>query len=126
MKSSLGGEVFALSETVDHMLLLKGSFGPFEDMNTRLVGWGDRESRFTHLKTKKMIAEKYLARHFRSTQQALEEDDLENADCLPGTEHPADGRAKARSDMAPLSRLLESGRFDPGSLRPLRGMAWKE
>ena len=61
VKSSLGDEVYALSEMVGHMLLLKDFHEPFEDC----------ESLFIHHKTKKntwMIDEKYLVRHLASTQ----------------------------------------------------------
>ena len=73
-----------------------------------------------------MVAEKYLVRLLLSTQQASEEGDLENAYLLPGTDNPADGLTKVRSDMAPLLRLPESGCLSPGSFRLLEGVAWKE
>ena len=78
-----------------------------------MVGLEDCESLFTRIKTKKMIPEKYLERHFLSIQQALGAGDLENAYWLPGTENPADGLTKVRSDVVPLLRLLESGSFCP-------------
>ena len=90
-KSSLGGEVNALCEMVYHMLLREDFFGLFEGMNPGVVGFEACESLFTHVKKKMMIAENYLVRHFLSTQQALEEGDLENASWLPETETPADG-----------------------------------
>ena len=83
-------------------------------------------SLITHLKTNRMIAEKYLVRHFLRIQQAFEESDLENASWLLGREAPADGLTKVRSDMVLLLRLLESGRFYPGQLRPFEGVASEE
>ena len=71
-KSSMGGRVYALSEMVDHMLLLKEFYGPIEGMNPGVAGLEDCESLVTRLRTKKMIAEKFLARHFLVAQQALE------------------------------------------------------
>ena len=72
VKSSLGGEVYAPSEMVDHMLPLKEFYGPFGGKNRGVVGFlEDYESLFTHLETKKMPTEKYLARHFLSIHQAL-------------------------------------------------------
>ena len=124
-KISLGGEVFALSGMVDHMLLSKDCHGLFEDMTPGVAGLEDCGGLFTHLQTKKMIAEKYPVRHFLRIQQALKEGDLENVCSLPGTENPAGSLTKERGDMVPL-RLLESGAFCPGHLRPLRGLAWKE
>ena len=73
-----------------------------------------------------MLAEKYWVRHFLSIQQALGEGELDNAYSAPGTEKPADGLTKVRSDTVPLLRLLRPGHFNPGSLRPLEGVARKE
>ena len=87
---------------------------------------GDCESLFTHLKNKKMVTEKYLVRHFLSIQQFIEEGDLDNAYWLPGTENPADGLTKSRGEMGPILALLETGRFQPGLLRPLKGLASRE
>ena len=80
----------------------------------------------THLTTREVVAEEYLVRHFPSTPQALGEGELENAHWLPGTGNPAQGLTEVRSDVAPLLRLLESGRFNPGHLRPLKSAPWKE
>ena len=84
------------------------------------------ESPATRLKEKKMIAEKYLERHFLSIQQALGEGDLENAYWLPGTENPADSLTKVRGDVVPLLRLLESGAFCLGHFPLLKSVAWKQ
>ena len=126
LEKSLGGEFDALSEMVDHMLLLKDCYGPFEGMNPGLVGLGDCESLFTHLRTKKMIAEKCLGRRFLSTQRALGKGELESAYWLPGSENPGDGPNEVRSDAVPFLILLKSGCFNPGYLRPLKGVARKE
>ena len=64
MKSSLGGEVYALSETANHIQLSRKLYGLFGGMNPGVVGLESRESPLTHLTTKKMLAEKYLIRHF--------------------------------------------------------------
>ena len=45
---------------------------------------------------------------------------------LPRTKNPADGLTKVRSEMAPLSPQLESGKFCPGPLRPLKGIRRKQ
>ena len=86
----------------------------------------DCGSRLTHFKTQKLIAEKYLVRHFLNIQQTLGKGDLESAYWPPETEGASDGLAKVRGDMVPLLRQLESGGFCPGQPRPLRGVAWKE
>ena len=124
MRNSLGGEVHALCEMAGRILLLKDFFGPFWGVSPGLVGLEDCESLFTHLTTKKMNAEKYLVRHSRIIQQASGGGDLEHAFWFPGTENPADGLTRERSDMAPFLSLLESGRLNPASLRPLKGAAW--
>ena len=73
-----------------------------------------------------MLTEKYLARHFLSIQQFIEEGDLDDVYWIPGTENPADGLTRIRSEMGPISALLETGRFQPGLLRPLKGLASRE
>ena len=110
---------------VDRMLLLKEVYEPFEGIIPGEVGLGDYERLFTHLKTKKLVAEKYLVRHFLSIQRALEAADLENAFWLPGAGNPVDGLTKVQSDMVPLLRLSECGRCCPGQLCPLKGVAWE-
>ena len=98
---------------------------PFEGINPRVVGLEDCGSLFTLLETKKMIAEGYLVRHFLSIQHGVEAGDLGDEYQPPGTDSPADGLTRVRIDMVPLPRLLESGRFRPGQLRPPKGVARK-
>ena len=98
------------------------------DVRLRRRGWRAREteSSFTHLRTKKMVAGKYPARHFLSTQQASGEGELGDIFLLPGAENPVGGLTNVRSDMAPLLSISESGRFRPGFLRPLKGVNSRE
>ena len=51
---------------------------------------------------------------------------LGDAYWLPGPGNPADGLTKVQSDLGPLLRHLEPGRFRPGSLRSLKGAGWEE
>ena len=122
--SSLDGEVYALSEIVGHMSLLREFYGPFGGLGPGMMGLEDCESPFNRPKAKKMIAETYLVRHFLRTQHVLVGSELDNVYWAPGTENPADGLTKVRSDMEPLLRLLESGHRNPGSMRPPKGVAW--
>ena len=108
------------------MWLLRDFFGPFCGGNPGPAEMEDCKSLVTRLGARKMAAEKYSVRHFVSVQQALEGGELDNAYRVPGTENPADGLTWVRCDMAPLLRLLESDHSNPGSLRPLGGVAWKE
>ena len=78
-----------------------------------MAGLADCESLCSLLKTKKMAAGRYLARHFLSLRLVLEARELDDAYWVPGAENPADELTKVRSDMAPLLRLSESGRFNP-------------
>ena len=124
--SSLGGEVFALSEMEDHMTLLRDYYGPFAGVNPGLVGLADCESLFTHLNTKKMIAEEYLARHFLSIQKALRGRRLGKCVLVAGTGNPVDGLTKVRSDSVRLCAFMESavsirGLCDPSKARTVRG-----
>ena len=73
-----------------------------------------------------MIAEKYLVRHFLSIQQSLEDKELDNIYWLPGTENPADGMTKMKSETSPMLNLSEFGEFHPGLLRPLLGIGSSE
>ena len=91
-----------------------------------LVGMEDCESLFTHLGNRKMVTEKYLVRHFLSIQQFLEDGELENVYWIHGAENPADGLTKLRSEMGPIMTLLETGRFQPGILLPLKGLESRE
>ena len=59
--SSLGGEVFAFSEMLDHMSMLPECFGRFAIRYPGMVGLEGRESLFAYLKKKKLIAEKFSA-----------------------------------------------------------------
>ena len=111
---------------LDHMSMLREFYGHFTGLYPGLAGLEDCESLFTHLKKSKMITEKFLARHFLSIQQALEQKELDNAYWIPGKENPADGLAKLRSEILPLLRLLESGAYNPGILRPLKGISLNE
>ena len=124
--SSGGGEVYAFSGTIDHMALLREFRAPSSRIAPRMVGMEDCESLFTHLKNWKMLAEKYLVRHFLGIQQFIEEGELGNAYWLPGVENPSDGLTKIKSVMGPILSLLETGRFQPGLLRPLKGLAFQE
>ena len=62
VKSSLGGRVYALSEMVGDITLLREFYPPFLDISPGMVGMETWESPFTHLKTK-MVTEEYLVRH---------------------------------------------------------------
>ena len=128
VRSRSGGEVYALSEMVDHMTLPRDFYGPCGGLDPGMVGLEDCGSPCSRLKTKKVAAENYFARHFSSIRMAFEEGELDNAYWALGAENPADGLATERSATAPVVRLLVSYQchFNPGSLRPLTRVAWKE
>ena len=126
IKSSLGGEVYAFSEMLDHMSMLREYYGHFAGSKPGMFGLEDCESLFTHLKKSKSITGKFLVRHFMSIQQALEEQELNNVFWIPGKENPADGLTKMRSEILPLLRLLESGTYNPGMLRPLKRISLRD
>ena len=121
-----GGGVYASAEMIDHMALLREFYAPFSRMPPGLVGMEDCDILFTHLENRKMITDKYLARHFLSIQQFIEEGELDNVYWIPGTANPADALTKIKSDMGPILALLEAGRFQPGLPRPLKGLASRE
>ena len=126
VKSSLGGEVYAFSEMLDHMSMLREFYGHFAGPKPGMIGLEDCESLFTHLKKSKSITEKFLVRHFASIQQALEEKELNNVFWIPGKENTDDALTKLHSEISPLLRLLQSGANNPGMLRPLKRISLKE
>ena len=91
-----------------------------------MAGLGDCESLFARLKENTLITEKLLVRHFLATQQAIEIQELGNVYWIPGKENPAVRLTKLHSEILPLLRLLEAGTFNPGCLRPLKGVAFWE
>ena len=91
-----------------------------------MVGVEYYGSLLTHLKNRKMVAGHDLVRHFLSIQQFIEEGDLDNIYWIPGVGNPADGITEITSEMGPISSLLDTGRFQPGLLRPLKGLATRD
>ena len=89
---------------VDQTSLLREFSGPFADAPPGTACLEDCESLFTHLRNEETAAEKYLVSHFPGIQRALGSNELENVYWLPGTENPARGLTKAKSDMVPLLR----------------------
>ena len=123
MKSSLGGEIFALSEMWDHMEMIREFYEPLGHAKLRAYGLIDCESLLSHLRTGRLGTEKFVTRHFLSIMDALESGDLGNVAWIPGTENPADGVTKISSELGPLSALLKSGKYRPGALEQLRGLS---
>ena len=126
VESSLGGEVYAFSEMLGHMSMLREFHGHFLDFFPGMAGLEGCESLFARLRSKKMIAEKFLARHFLAFQKAIGVQELDNVYWIPGSGNPADGLTKLKCDLVPLLRLLEPGAYNPGTLRRLCGAAFRE
>ena len=122
VKSSLGGEIFALSEMWGHMDMIREFYtasGREKVGSYRLI---DCESLLSRLRAGRLGTEKFLARHFRIILGAMEGGDLGNVAWIPGTENPADGLTKATSDRGPLLQLLGTGLLCLGRLGQLRVM----
>ena len=62
----------------DHTPPSRYSYASFEGLRPGMVGREDSKRLLTYLQTKKMITEKYLARHFLGIQEALEQGELDN------------------------------------------------
>ena len=120
MKSSLGGEVFALSEMWGHMDMIREFYTALGRNKLASYGLIDCESLPSHLRAGRLGTEKFLTRHFRSILDALEGGDLGNIAWIPGADNPADGLTKATSEHGPLLQPLESGIYRPGRLGRLR------
>ena len=117
-KSSFRGLVYALREMVDRATLLRDFYEPLDNLAPGAAGLEGSESLLIHLRTKKISTGRI--------QQTLELGEWGNIFRLPGMENPADASTKIRSDMAPLLRILESGRVTPRNLRPLKCVHSKE
>ena len=122
VEGSLGGDVYALREMLDHTSMLREFYALFSDMSPGMMGFGDCEILLTHLKTKKIFA----ARHFLAIQQAIEFGEFDSVHWLPGQGNPVDGLAETKTDLIPLLRLLEAGSQNPGVSRALRNVAASE
>ena len=84
------------------MSLRRDFYAPSESLGPGRVGSEDCDSLFTHLKTKRMIPDENLTRHFLRIQKAVGQGELENAYGLPEVENPVEGLTNVRSDMVPL------------------------
>ena len=62
--SSMGGEVYAFSEMLGRMSILRGFYGHFTDLYSGMLGMEACESLFTHFKKNKVVAEKFPVRLF--------------------------------------------------------------
>ena len=102
---------------------LRYFYEAIEGLGPGSLGLGYCGSFFTRPKTKRAIIETYPVRHFVSIWLAFEQGELGNVNWYPGAGAPAGALTEVRSDMTPLSRILESGRFHPGSPRHLKGVA---
>ena len=67
-----------------------------------------------------------FSRNFLAIQQDSEIQELGNAYWILGRGNPADGLTKLRGDLLPLLRPMEPGSYNPGNLRLLQGVAFRE
>ena len=118
--------MYAFSEMLDQMSMLREFRGHFMDLRPGVAGMEDCECLFTHLRKSKLITEKSLARHFLAIQQAMGLQTLGNVYWIPGRENSAGGLTKLHSEILPLLRLMEAGTYNPGCLLPLKGAAFRE
>ena len=99
---------------------------PFSGVSPGMASKEECDSLFSRLKNRELLTGKYLVHHFSSIQQLIEDGDLNNVYWLPAVANPADGLTKLKSEMGPIPPLLETGRFQPGLLRPLKGLVSSE
>ena len=126
VKSSLCGEIFALSEMWGHVEMIKVCYAPLGHAKIRAYGIIGCESLLSRPRTGRLGTEKFLTRHFRSIMGALDSGDLGNVAWIPGTENPADGLTKISSELGPLLDLLKTGKYRPRTLEQLRGLSLVE
>ena len=123
VRSGLGGEVFAFSEMLGDMSMFRDFFGYVVGLFPGTAGLEDCESLFTYLKKKKVLAGKFSVRHFAALQQAILVQELGNV-------YWRRKKATPSSSLLPLLlprlRPMESGTYNPGYLRLLKGLAFRE
>ena len=120
------GELYAFSEMVDHTSPHREFHAPFADLPPGKRSLEVCENFFNRVEQGRTITENYLAPHLLRIQHLLGHGESDSAYWLPGSENPADGSTKEKSDMVTLLRALESGAPQPGNLRPLRAISLKE
>ena len=90
MNSSLGEEVYASSDMMGHVALLREFYAPFVEPPPGMAGVEDCEGLSTHIKTQRAISAKHFARRFLGNRQRLDGSELDNAYWLAAPENPAD------------------------------------
>ena len=105
------------------MSMLRELYARHLDLPPGIVDLEGLGSLLTHPMDTYTAAGEFPARYFLAIQQALEAQGLGNVHRLPGLGNPAYGLTKTKSDVASPLHLLESGRYNPGVFRPLRGVA---
>ena len=83
--------MYAFSEMVDHVALLRELYGPFVDLPPGVHGFGNCEIPSIHPKKEGPIVEKYVARDSSGIEKSRETKELDNVKWPPGLENPADG-----------------------------------
>ena len=126
VKSSPGGVVYAFSEAIDHMTLSRAKCAPFGYLSPGMISFENCASVSTHRRNKKTSTARYLVCHCLRIQRALVNGELGSGYWPPGVEKPANGPLGAKSDTAPLRRMLQSGSLCPGAIRPLREAPFQE
>ena len=110
-RSSLGGGVYSFSEMIDHAAWPREFYVLSTNLSPSMAGLEDCGSLFTRVVTQRTVAEGYLVRRSLGIQRASGNRELDNMYWLPGSETSADGHTTAKSDMASLWRLPQSGSF---------------
>ena len=123
---SLAREVYPPSDKIDRLAFLRELYALSGDVSPGAIGAEDCESRFTHIRDNEAIAGEYPACRFLGIQQASGDNGLGNVYRLLVMARPEAGLAEVKSDMASLLRMLHSGTFRPGALRPKRGAPFEE
>ena len=124
VKSSWGREIFALSDMWGHMDMINEFYVALRHEKLRLYGLIDCGSLLYTLRTGRLGAGGFLTRHFRSITDAMEAGDPGYVAWIPGTENPADGLTRVKSEIGPLLNLSWSGAYCPGVLEQLSGASF--
>ena len=94
--------MFAASEMVGSVALLREIFAPYPDVSPGVISLEAPETLFSHPRHEEAFVAKYLLCLTPGKEEALSDSELDNIFWLPGPENAEGGPAKVKGDMAAL------------------------
>ena len=119
LRSSLAGELYTLTEMWYRVAIIREFSAAITRPKPGAFASLHCGSLFSHIRARKLGAKKFLTRRFRGISGATK---LDNVAWIPGTDNPADGPTKVKSEMGPLLRPLEGGTYRSRHLHQNKGV----